>query len=523
MPARKRSSYEERKRKWRKAQRNPVEFIRRVTDIDMADTQKRILKSVRDNRRTSVVSGNGVGKSFGVSSSVLWWSLTRPDSVVLITSGSYSQMEDTLWRPLKALLKKAKMNLKFANNFRALDSNPPRLEGPEEEWYAKLVSPRNPDGLEGRHNADTLVVIEEADKPEITEAHFDSAGSAITDASDRMIALGNPPRTEGNSFYQIMESDRWTNVQFSSFESHNVQLDLGEDGERIPGLVDLPLIASDWEDYNGRSWPGLDVSVETLIDRVADGDMERSEMIDRLMPGVEQVRNAHRDDSGLSERWYRRRAGVVPKADARPHRPIYAEDVRRAFDKSSDDNGELKAVGVDVARKGGDSTVVCKLYENAVEFDSWSHKDHEHNKGVIKGRLDEAGNVDVAIDAVGEGSGLADYFKDHYGAVRFKNGERARAEEDYRNCWTEALHHGGTVLDRLSCDGCPQKFREDLFSAARVVSYEERQLRGGDVLEATSKGEIKEHQGRSPDHLDAYLMACWVSEAEQKKTAGTIF
>ena len=499
----------------------PTHFTERILDVTVSETQARMLKSVLNNRRTVVVSGNGVGKSYAIACAICWWHLTRPDSVVLITSGSYSQMEDTIWRPVKKLVDQATWPI--APHCRALDSKPPRLEGPEEEWYAKLVSPRNPDGLEGRHNADTLVVIEEADKPEITEAHFDSAGSAITDASDRMIALGNPPRTEGNSFYQIMESDRWTNVQFSSFESHNVQLDLGEDGERIPGLVDLPLIASDWEDYNGRSWPGLDVSVETLIDRVADGDMERSEMIDRLMPGVEQVRNAHRDDSGLSERWYRRRAGVVPKADARPHRPIYAEDVRRAFDKSSDDNGELKAVGVDVARKGGDSTVVCKLYENAVEFDSWSHKDHEHNKGAIKGRLDEAGNVDVAIDAVGEGSGLADYFKDHYGAVRFKNGERARAEEDYRNCWTEALHHGGTVLDRLSCDGCPQKFREDLFSTARVVSYEERQLRGGDVLEATSKGEIKEHQGRSPDHLDAYLMACWVSEAEQKQTAGTIF
>jgi hypothetical protein len=214
---------------------------------------------------------------------------------------------------------------------------------------------------------------------------------------------------------------------------------------------------------------------------------------------------------------------VVPKADARPHRPIYAEEVREAFQRTPTEEEDIIAAGIDVARKGGDQTVVCFLRQSSVTFHSWIHTTHEDNKERIKSLVRGRETLDVAIDAVGEGSALADYFKDNFGAMRFKNGERANDEDNFRNCWTEALHHAANKLDGLALEGAPQKLREDLFSTARVVSYEEKELAGGDVLQATSKSEIKEHQGRSPDHLDAYLMACWADGAEHKSTAGTLF
>ena len=128
---------------------NPVAFAEVCLGLRLADTQREILASIAENRRTLVVSGNGVGKSYAVGAALLWWSLTPPDSVSLLTSGSYSMLTDTTWRPMKTLLKQAAHPI--APHTRPLE-NPPRIEFPEDEWYFKAVSPKNPDGLEGRHN-----------------------------------------------------------------------------------------------------------------------------------------------------------------------------------------------------------------------------------------------------------------------------------------------------------------------------------------------------------------------------------
>lgn len=498
-------------------QTHPCDFVRNALNLRLAQTQKRILLSIWNNRRTIIVSGNGVGKSFSVASGIVSWTLTRPDSIALLTSGSYSQMEDTTWRPIKELLKRC--TFPTAEYARALDSNPPRIEMPESSWYMKCVSPRQPDGLEGRHNSECLVVIEEADKPEITEEHFDSAGSSLTDAGDRMVAIANPPKDESNVVYEKMQSDRWNVVQFESFDSHNVQVDAREiDGEHIPGLVTLDLIAEDWEDWNDRKWPGLDRSATELNQAVADGELERDELIEQLRPGLGQVREAHNEDSTLSERWYRRRAGIMPPVDAQAHRPFYHQDVNGALEREKpDQRGRCLGVGIDVARKGGDANVVTALFERSIEQHRWQGTDHNENLTRCQRILDKiSGDPEVAVDAVGEGSGNADKLKQSHNAVRFKAGTKAKNDDEYDNQWTEALYHLGDVLERISLAGVSQELRKELFTACRVIEYEVKKRKSGDVLKATPKEELKDVLDRSPDNLDSLAMASWASEAEPK-------
>ena len=83
-----------------------------------------------------------------------------------------------MWRPLKDMFGDAQK--KYGLPGQTKGGNRPMLEL-DDEWYAKIISPRDPGELEGRHNADVLVVIDEADKKPVTEEHFDSAGSSITD------------------------------------------------------------------------------------------------------------------------------------------------------------------------------------------------------------------------------------------------------------------------------------------------------------------------------------------------------
>jgi len=150
--------------------------------------------------------------------------------------------------------------------------------------------------------------------------------------------------------------------------------------------------------------------------------------------------------------------------------------------------------------------------------DTWQNTDYPTQEREIADYLREWPTCPVAIDAVGEGSGLADGLAERFPDVtRFKSGSEAAAGQTYRHKWTEALAHFGDTVDGGSLTD--RALFEQASLAARVVEYEETYLasRGDDgaqVLTATSKETLKTELGRSPDHLDAALMAAWVREAD---------
>jgi hypothetical protein len=147
--------------------------------------------------------------------------------------------------------------------------------------------------------------VEECDKVDITREHFDSLESSITSDDDRILAISNPPEDEHNVAAELAEDPRWHTIEFSSFDSHNVQVDSGElDAEPIPGLVDLSTIREDWAAWNQEPWPGLETA---------------------------RVAHLNRDD--LDARWYRRRAGVIPPQGSAAHRPFSIGDVSSAWER----------------------------------------------------------------------------------------------------------------------------------------------------------------------------------------------
>jgi len=465
-------------------------FAREVLDIRLTREQERILRSLATTQRTVIMSGNGPGKSFGVAIAKLAFLVTNPGATVLGTSGSYSQYVDAVWRPMKQLHGRLDRRLPVDLG-QPTDGGQPTLEL-DTDWFAKVVSPRDPGDLEGRHAAQMLVVVEEADKRYITHEHFDSAGSSVTDNDDRMLAVANPPLDETDVVAEKMQSERWHVIQFSSFESHNVRADADElDTPKIPGLVDLSTLKADWKEWNGERWPGF-----------------------------ETARTAHERRSDLDERWYRRRAGIIPPDGAASHRPFYIADVEQAVDENPTppNPSGLIGIGIDVARKGGDKTVYRRLYPGYTDAEEWSKRDHNDNEARIRDLLDaEPSLAPIAIDAVGEGSGLADRLQDAYPDVhRFKNGSKPdtdAGQDEYYDKWTEGL---AALGDRLSGLAVAQtgdtRVREELFATARVVTFEEKRRRSGDVLKATPKSDVSDRLGHSPDSLDALVMAAWVAD-----------
>lgn len=502
-----------------------VRAARELFDSELAETQEHILRAVATNRRVLIVSGNGVGKSYAVALLILGFLYSNPDSMAMLTSGTYSLLEDTTWKPMKSVFRGAKEDVGLPG--RTLDS-PPKLETEMgDEWYFKAISPTNPGSLEGRHGPDVLVVIEESDKPEIEREHFDSAGSSVTNANDRMVAVANPPEDESNVVHEKMNDDRWEVVQFSSFESHNVRVDMGEkDGDHIPGLVDLPTVAEDYEAWNDEPWPDTPDSwpgAAEMIDAVDAGRLEREKLLEQLRPGVETAREMR---DGLDTRWYRRRLGTVPPDDATAPRPWTVADVEDAEARWERTyvGHHRDAIGVDVARKGGDRTAVAEIIGQALQITaSRSGLDHTQNEELIGERLD-AEHIDggVAIDAVGEGSAIADTIRRRYSDVqveRFLAGSDAGDDEKYDNARTEALQMLGEWLRGGGAVPPGSDLAEELKSHARYCRYEEHILKDSTVYRATPKDDIKEKLGQSPDYVDAASLAAWAHGGFGKSAA----
>lgn len=470
-----------------------VRFAEEILQLQLAREQRELLEALAEHERIVIQSGNGPGKSFGVATAKLAFLCTNLNSTVLGTSGSYSQYVDAVWRPMKTLHRDAKQRVGLPGE--TYDGGQPTLEI-DADWFAKVVSPRDPGDLEGRHAEAVLVVIEEADKKYITEEHFDSAGSSVTSATDRMIAVCNPPRDASNPVADRLESDRWHTIQFSTLESHNVRVDAGElSADPIPGITNLETIQSDWEAWNGEAWPGLD-QARTWSS-----------------PDHEDFRE------DLDERWYRRRAGVIPPESAEAHRPVHRDDVLAAWDREPDQvTGDPEASGLDVARSG-DRTVLESVYGDALRV-RYEHQGTNHTEQAerLRSLLDGDVTHPIAVDAVGEGSGLEDILAETFpSTIRFGAGREPRSETEFYDCWAEGMHvlgqwlrDGGSIDDR--------GLREELLVASRVLEYDERYMasrgrNGAEVLKLTPKAKIKERLGRSPDLLDAAMQALWARDA----------
>jgi len=478
-------------------QRGPNQFIDWSQDklgVELSAAQQRLLRAVAEHRRVLVIGANGPGKSYAAACLSLAFLHSRRPSTVLATSGTYGKLKRTLCRPVQSLQRDGTVDGDAALPG-TYKHSPPRVDTGDPEWFFEAARPKDAGELEGTHNDHLLAITEEADKDAVDADVVASLDSCLTDTNDRHLVIANPPEDEANIVHDLMQDDTWHVVRFATWDSRNVRADLGQhDGPKIPGLLGLSEVRDKWEAWNGEPWPG-----------------------------IEQARAWSDPDSpdfreDLSQRWYRRRAGVMPPGEASVHRPIALDAVRAAHDATPTVPETPDAVGIDVARSG-DETVLVGLHDCEFQIhDTWQNTDYPTQERDIADYLREWPDCPVAIDAVGEGSGLADGLAERFPDVtRFKSGSEAAEGTTYRHKWAEALAHFGEIVDGGSLTD--RALFEQASLAARIIQYDETYLasRGDDgaqVLTATSKDELATELGRSPDHLDAALMAAWAREAD---------
>jgi hypothetical protein len=457
-------------------------------DVTLSPEQREILEHVAENQYTHLEGGNGFGKTFGIVALALAFHKRHYPSSVVVTSGTYGKLKRTFCADAEGLHGSSPLfgEWKWSPNPH-ID-----IEG-EPTWQFEVISPEDPGELEGVHNDHVLVIVDEADKKDVDLDTLDSIDSLISDRNDRMVVISNPPEDETNAVANMGEIGlEPTKLQFSTFDSHNVQVERGaRSGDRIPGLTGLHKLKKKWEAHNGESWPGYDEA--------------------RAM----STRGSEKFRKDLNTLWYRRFAGIMPPAGATKNRPVDHDLVDAGYvENGVDDSGSRQGSGIDVARSG-DRTVQIDECEGVLSVEySEPGTNHTVQFDRMWKLLDEEPNPTISIDAVGEGSGKADDTARRYPDVdRFNAGANAAQTDEYKDRWTEGLCELGKWLERGG-EFSDTRLRKELQIAARELTLEERYIKNRDeqVYVADSKETVKERLGHSPDHLDAAIMAICAAE-----------
>jgi len=112
--------------------------------------QKDLCRSVVEYRTTVAYSGNMVGKDFWIADIVLWWLLTRPNSLCMVTGPSQMVLGSVTFKEIRRCLDRASLPFrgKLSSGLRAspadrLDTTHPAYAPPTPCWGPAGCPPRS--------------------------------------------------------------------------------------------------------------------------------------------------------------------------------------------------------------------------------------------------------------------------------------------------------------------------------------------------------------------------------------------
>ena len=229
-------------------------FVKEVLGATPYDYQAEFLNAIANGeRKMSVRSGHGTGKSTSASWAMLWYVLLRFPNKVVVTAPTSSQLFDALFAELKRWINELPPHLQQLLNVK---SDRVELTSAAAEAFisARTSRAETPEALAGVHSENVLLVVDEASG--VPEKVFEAAAGSMSGHSATTILLSNPTRSSG-TFYesQTRMSKSWWTRRWSCVDSPLVSEEFvdemreryGEDSNafRIRVLGEFPLADDD--------------------------------------------------------------------------------------------------------------------------------------------------------------------------------------------------------------------------------------------------------------------------------------
>jgi phage terminase large subunit len=235
-------------------ERHPDLFVEDLLGVTPQDWQREVMSAVaKGQRRCSIRSGHGVGKSSCASWLMIWFLLTRYPVKIVVTAPTASQLFDALFAECKRWIKELPTPIKSL-----LEMKSDRIElgsSPTEAFISARTSrSESPESLAGVHADHVLLVVDEASG--VPESVFEAAYGSMSGKDATTILLGNPTRSSGYFFETHTRlRDSWWTKQVSCLDSPLVspdfiaemELKYGTDSNamRVRVLGEFPLAEDD--------------------------------------------------------------------------------------------------------------------------------------------------------------------------------------------------------------------------------------------------------------------------------------
>jgi phage terminase large subunit len=233
---------------------DPVKFVVEVLGAKPLPYQAEFLQAIADGeRKMSVRSGHGTGKSTSASWAMLWYVMLRFPNKVVVTAPTSGQLFDALFAELKRWINELPKQLQPM-----LTVKSDRVEltaAPSEAFISARTSrAETPEALAGVHSENVMLVVDEASG--VPEKVFEAASGSMSGHNATTILLSNPTRSSGTFFEsQTRLAGSWWTRRWSCVDSPLVseefvaemRLRYGEDSNafRIRVLGEFPLADDD--------------------------------------------------------------------------------------------------------------------------------------------------------------------------------------------------------------------------------------------------------------------------------------
>lgn len=449
---------EQRQERW---QHDPAAWVRERLGGFAWSKQRDILAAVRDNRRTAVRSGHGVGKSHTAALVACWWLDTHPPGTAFVvsTAPTFPQVRAILWRYIRRL--------------HAAAGLPGRVN--QTEWFiddelvgfGRKPADHDESAFQGIHERFVLVLLDEACG--IPEQLWVAADALTTNADCRMLAIGNPDNPASYFRKVCTPGSGWHAIGISAFDSPNLS------GEQVPEKVALSLVSREWVEEKRREWG-------------EDNPLYRSKVLGEF------------------------------SAD-HPNQVVRQSDVAacRAVPDTAPAGKELLPVelGVDVGG-GGDETVIRERRGRVAGREWRARTDRpEQIAPLVLQAIRETGASAVKVDSIGIGFGVIgelrnmtgrELHKAHIDAVNVA--EKPQEPDKYLNLRAELWWEIGRNLSERRGWDLSSMENADATIAQLLEPRWEIDAQGR--IKVEPKAEVIKRMGRSPDNADALLLAFYV-------------
>jgi len=431
----------------RMVQNNPVAYCKNVLGVNLWHRQQEIMRAFAnpDVRYMSIKSGNGVGKTFMISSLICQYLDTHCPGYVIVSGSSWEGVKKTIWPSLRSLV----------------DSAPVRLGGEMlltewrrgNMWGAFCASPDKPENISGmRTKNGVLVVIDEASA--LTDEVHEAVMGVTSTKGSKVVYSGNPLRAEG-PYYDTFSDPSWLNFTISSVEAV-------EAGKKynIQGLPDQL-----WLDDKKKQWG-------------EDSPTYRARILGLFPEDV--------FDALVKMTWVK---GIIVPRIMSP-------------------KGHLR-LGVDVAGRGDDKTVlVVRDGRSVLHVEDYPETSMTEVVGITKNCMEKFNilSENVYMDSTGLGSGPCDMLWEDGLEINAENfGSSAQDSATFANRRAElfwAVREGFRPDSEENKQYIPKEYSAITDECTKIKYKPNRQ---GKLL-IESKDEIKRRLKRSTDFADAYAL-----------------